>query len=378
MNRFHSSLVAALLLAAPAIADVSMSEAIGIAGKAVSNRTLVEVSLHDDEGVWRVEFVNAALTNVLEVDINAVTGAIVDQDLDSIDPDDAVVYARIFSDPQGLVVGFVEAVEAASAVAPQGNFPSYAEIDIEAGILAYSVEFWPSGAKYYVDAATGVVASYHDDDGADSELLQPAVLLASIDAAVAASGLPVLSAEAEDEHWRDGRDAAVVEVLQWDAETGEVLLAVVDAATSTVISSTRFVPSGSQMARLQPVISALPLVTRSYASAIDAALVAHPGALGIHEVSLEIEGGGIFIEVELVNAVGIEIDVLVDATAMTAAASRASVAYHPCDYNLDGRVDGTDLAELLAAWGSMNPLYDWDGDQQVTGVELGALLAAWN
>ena len=60
------------------------------------------------------------------------------------------------------------------------------------------------------------------------------------------------------------------------------------------------------------------------------------------------------------------------------AASHAGVNFHPCDYDRDGRVGATDLAELLSVWGSMNPGYDLDGDQMVTGVELGSLLVAWN
>jgi hypothetical protein len=48
------------------------------------------------------------------------------------------------------------------------------------------------------------------------------------------------------------------------------------------------------------------------------------------------------------------------------------------DLNLDGQVNGTDLAGLLAVWGLPNPPYgDLDGDGQVGGSDLSFLLARW-
>lgn len=49
----------------------------------------------------------------------------------------------------------------------------------------------------------------------------------------------------------------------------------------------------------------------------------------------------------------------------------------PCvaDLSGDGNVDGTDLAALLAAWGS--PAADLSGDGTVDGVDLSVMLAAW-
>jgi hypothetical protein len=47
------------------------------------------------------------------------------------------------------------------------------------------------------------------------------------------------------------------------------------------------------------------------------------------------------------------------------------------DLNLDGRVDGTDLSILLAAWGQPGSDADIDGSGSVDGSDLSALLAAW-
>jgi hypothetical protein len=49
----------------------------------------------------------------------------------------------------------------------------------------------------------------------------------------------------------------------------------------------------------------------------------------------------------------------------------------PADVNFDGTVDGMDLALLLAAWSTSNPLADLNADGNVDGMDLAALLAAW-
>jgi hypothetical protein len=47
----------------------------------------------------------------------------------------------------------------------------------------------------------------------------------------------------------------------------------------------------------------------------------------------------------------------------------------PADRNGDGVVDGTDLAAILACWGT--PCGDISGDGTTDGIDLGSLLAAW-
>ena len=380
MSPSRFSLLASLIVAAPAIAQVSMIDAIGIAEGQVADRTLVEIEL-EAEGpmVWRSKFVNADLLDVLEIDIDAATGAILGQGFDPIETEDLAVYQAIFANPDAIVVSFAEAVAAAQEAAGAAESPFSAEIDFNAGILAYEVEFLPSETEYYVDAATGAVANHHGDDEGDDDVIAPASLLGGIDAAVALNALPVLGAKGEDEEGGDDNTASVVEVLQWNAKTGELVETIVDAATGEVLANISFVPSVNQLARLQPMIDALGSITVTFAEALDAALAEHPGAPGVHEIELEAEDAGIFYKVELVNTAGIEIDVHIDAVAPGApVASHAGVNFHPCDHDRDGMVAASDLAELLSVWAMLNPGYDLNGDQVVTGVELGALLVAWH
>ena len=49
----------------------------------------------------------------------------------------------------------------------------------------------------------------------------------------------------------------------------------------------------------------------------------------------------------------------------------------PADFNLDEVVDGTDLTELIAAWGGSSAKHDLDEDGTVGGGDLSIFLAAW-
>ena len=51
----------------------------------------------------------------------------------------------------------------------------------------------------------------------------------------------------------------------------------------------------------------------------------------------------------------------------------------PCssDFSGDDVVDGTDLTELIAAWGGSSSIHDLDGDGTVGGGDLTVFLAAW-
>ena len=53
------------------------------------------------------------------------------------------------------------------------------------------------------------------------------------------------------------------------------------------------------------------------------------------------------------------------------------VAYCPQDLNVDGTVDGTDLAIMLSRWGQTRGLTDVNLSGTVDGGDLAVLLASW-
>ncbi len=273
MHRFRFTLLASLCIAAPAAAQVSMIDAIGIAEGVVADRTLVQIRLEDeDPPVWKASFVNADLLDEAEVEIDAATGDVVDQGFEAIEPSDLAVYQAIFANPVAIAISFAEAVAAAEEAAGAKEAAFDAQLDFEAGILAYQVEFLPSEAKFYVDAATGAVANQHGDDEGDDDVIAPASLVAGIDAAVALNALPGLGREGRGRSGRrrqrrDRRRGAAVECQ--DRRTrrdhrrcGE------RARCSRTSPSCRRATSSS---RLQAVINALGSINVTFAEAIDAA-----------------------------------------------------------------------------------------------------------
>lgn len=54
-----------------------------------------------------------------------------------------------------------------------------------------------------------------------------------------------------------------------------------------------------------------------------------------------------------------------------------SCEYARGDFDLNGRVDGADLGQLLSAWGTSLPTADLDGNGVVSGSDLGILLGNW-
>ena len=57
---------------------------------------------------------------------------------------------------------------------------------------------------------------------------------------------------------------------------------------------------------------------------------------------------------------------------------RTDGEYRTGDLNLDGCIDGSDLATLLALWGFSNPpVGDLNGDGTIDGQDLATFLANW-
>lgn len=379
MRPIRFTISSLLLVTGPALAQsLPMPEAILIAREAAPDRTLVQIDLRDPDAdaFWKATFVNAELVNEQDVEIDATSGKVLAIEFDAIDPDDLAVYEAIFADPEAIQIDFIEALEIAAPLVEEAAMAWKSQLDFEAGLLAYQIEY-SDETRIYIDAATGAVVNEHGE-GEDDDILSPEQLIGAIDAAASFNALPVLAAEADDDLGGDDNVATVVEVLQWNPKAAQLVLTWVDATTLEIIDSLAFNPSGQQLDRWQPVIDVLGTFTVTFADAVAEALAAQPDAIGVHEVALKAEDLGIFYKVELVNAMGFEIDVFVDAFGNDPAASYAGVNYHPCDYNSDGIVGSLDLADLLSVWGTVNPGYDLDGDLTPGGYELGALLIGWN
>jgi hypothetical protein len=106
--------------------------------------------------------------------------------------------------------------------------------------------------------------------------------------------------------------------------------------------------------------------------------------LGVNRIALEVAivGGATSYTwvTGFVDAAGVERDARTNAALSaqkTIPIIVAPVHIGPADLNADGVVDGRDLAELLAAWGSFNPLLDLDANGSVGGGDLAITLSSW-
>jgi hypothetical protein len=124
-----------------------------------------------------------------------------------------------------------------------------------------------------------------DDDNGGDETVGGAEFAASLNAGIAASSLPVLEAEAELEG-----GTTFVEIIQWNAGTGQLVKVLVHATTGEVVSVVSWTPSSGELSDYSEAIAAIPQVTVSPAAALNAALAARPGTRP-HSIELEYEDG---------------------------------------------------------------------------------------
>ncbi|MFO0961633.1 MAG: PepSY domain-containing protein [Phycisphaerales bacterium] len=377
MRLLSSTILAAsatLLAAASASADIGFAQGIAAARAAAPGRTLYEVTHRVRHGklVYDSALVNAAITSAAEVEVNSASGAIERSEVGPVNPADIAPLTQILAMLPDATIDFPQAIDLAAGFAPAGAVANKASFDLEFNMLAYSVEFNDSAVKVYIDSVTGGQIPQHGaDDGAETTI--PAgSMTAAIDAGVAASPLPILEAEAEVED-----TGTMVEIVQWDGATGEMVTVTVNSGTLAIESIVRWTPTDSQLHRAQDEIDLLPLVTVGASEAVAQALAANPDA-SFHGIELEADDEGNNWQVELITATGFELDFFVDATSSSGFFVRAPVNFLPADFNRDGHVNGADLGELLGSWGGSNPQYDLDGSGLINGADIALLLGSFN
>lgn len=136
------------------------------------------------------------------------------------------------------------------------------------------------------------------DSSGGSEVVSASSFNAAISAALAASSLPILKVEAELEN-----GSYYVEVLQWNAATGQFRQLLVNAGSFAVVATRNWTPSDDEREDFEDEIFVISTVTVSPTSAVSAAVAAYPGA-NPHELELEQEDFGPMWKVELVRADG--------------------------------------------------------------------------
>ena len=373
-----STLVAASL-AATATADIGFSAAVDGARAAAPLGTLFGIQQRQRNGamVYEGELYNAGLTTRYEPRLNLETGALIRLNINAVSAANRANLQPIADRLDEVQVDFAAAIDTANTASARSDVQKVA-YDIEAGILAYQVEYFDGQTKMYIDSVTGGVIPHHGADD-DMDPTNPSTsVMSAIGLAEGRKGMGWVTIGLENEAEKGGN---IVEVLLMDLKSS--MLSVVRVAGDAVLSASDFEPAGNQASRVAAIRGNWDLVVTGLSAAIGAAEAAYPGA-GIAEVEFEVEtektGNTVSWKINLITAEMIEIDYIVDASQAIGNGFRfatAPVTARQGDYNRDGIVDALDITEVFNAWGSVNPIMDVNGDDMVGAQEVTAVISNW-
>ena len=373
-----STLVAASL-AATATADIGFSAAVDGARAAAPLGTLFGIQQRQRNGamVYEGELYNAGLTTRYEPRLNLETGALIRLNINAVSAANRANLQPIADRLDEVQVDFAAAIDTANTASARSDVQKVA-YDIEAGILAYQVEYFDGQTKMYIDSVTGGVIPHHGADD-DMDPTNPSTsVMSAIGLAEGHKGMGWVTIGLENEAEKGGN---IVEVLLMDLKSS--MLSVVRVAGDAVLSASDFEPAGNQASRVAAIRGNWDLVVTGLSAAIGAAEAAYPGA-GIAEAEFEVEtektGNTVSWKINLITAEMIEIDYIVDASQAIGNGFRfatAPVTARQGDYNRDGIVDALDITEVFNAWGSVNPIMDVNGDDMVGAQEVTAVISNW-
>jgi uncharacterized membrane protein YkoI len=374
-----AALTASSLAASIASADIGFFAAVQLSRNAVPESTLLSVETRIRNGIWvyEADLYNDAATLKSTPRLNRDTGAIIQIATDATDAEEAAQVQAIFSMLDTATIDFMDAIEIANGAAQQ-EAAERAKLEIEHGILAFQVDYF-DGTEVDVDAVTGGVIPHHGEGEPIEPTLPSTAVLPAIAAAELNAGAGWMTIGLETEAEKGG---SLVEVLMLNPKSGMLGLATV--VGESVTNFVEFTPVGNQAARVAEITAALDMVQLDVSGAVAAAEAAYPGA-GINEIEFEVEtektGTTVFWKVALVTEDLTELDYFVDATMPAGgglAFATAPVNFVPGDLNRDQTVNAIDLAEILSAFGSTNPLLDINGNGLVDGADLATVLSNWS
>lgn len=374
-----AALTASSLAATIASADIGFFAAVQLSRNAVPESTLLSVETRIRNGIWvyEADLYNNAATLKSTPRLNRDTGAIIQIATDATDAEEAAQVQAIFSMLDTATIDFMDAIEIANGAAQQ-EAAERAKLEIEHGILAFQVDYF-DGTEVDVDAVTGGVIPHHGEGEPIEPTLPSTAVLPAIAAAELNAGAGWMTIGLETEAEKGG---SLVEVLMLNPKSGMLGLATV--VGESVTNFVEFTPVGNQAARVAEITAVLDMVQLDVSGAVAAAEAAYPGA-GINEIEFEVEtektGTTVFWKVALVTEDLTELDYFVDATMPAGgglAFATAPVNFVPGDLNRDQTVNAIDLAEILSAFGSTNPLLDINGNGLVDGADLATVLSNWS
>ena len=374
-----AAVAASSLATTVASADIGFFAAVQLCRNAAPGKTLISIETRIRNGVWVYEgdLYNDPVTLKTTPRLNRDTGAIIQIKNDPATAAEIAEIGAILAMLDTATIDFMDAIEIANGAAQQ-EAAERAKLEIEHGILAFQVDYF-DGTEVDVDAVTGGVIPHHGEGEPIEPTLPSTAVLPAIAAAELNAGAGWMTIGLETEAEKGG---SLVEVLMLNPKSGMLGLATV--VGESVTNFVEFTPVGNQAARVAEITAALDMVQLDVSGAVAAAEAAYPGA-GINEIEFEVETEKtettVFWKVALVTEDLTELDYFVDATMPSGgglAFATAPVNFVPGDLNRDQTVNAIDLAEILSAFGSTNPLLDINGNGLVDGADLATVLSNWS
>lgn len=368
-----------LFISSLAGADIGFGAAIDGARAAAPAANLFSIQQRERNGamVYEGELYNMELTSRFQPRLDIESGELIRLDVNAVGKQARMALQPIADRLGELQLDYMDAIMAANDASERSDVQQVS-LDLEAGILAYQVEYFDGATKIYIDGATGGVIPHHGADD-DMDPTNPATsVLAALGLAADHKGEGWVAIGLENEAEKGGN---IVEVLLVDLASG--MLSMVRVGGDAVLSSDDFSASGSQVQRVNAIRDNWGSVMTDLAGAVAATEAEYPGA-GIAEAEFEVEtektGTSLMWKLNIITADLIEIDFMVDASMPIGNGFRfatAPVEPLPGDFNRDGVVNALDLTDVFDAWGSVNPAMDVNGDALVGPHELTTVISNW-
>jgi len=226
-----SVLAASSLVGAVASADIGFTAAIDAARAAAPKDILFSIRIDEQDKVpgYEADLFNLTATLGTSIRLDLDTGEVVESETDAVDAADAAAILAVFDLLPDAQLDFADAIEVA-ATEVEGGELSRVQLEIEAGILTFQVEY-ADGTEVDVDAVTGGIIPHHADGDDFEETMPSAAVQAAVATAEAAAGPAwiTIGLEVETEKARNA-----VEVLFLNAKSGMLAESVVigDAVVS--------------------------------------------------------------------------------------------------------------------------------------------------
>jgi hypothetical protein len=368
------------LIAPAASADVAYAQVAQIARAANPGRPLLGIRhrvRNDGEAFFISHNVNAFNTLVYQLEIDPVTGAVLDENLEDLLPPLDLETQPVLDRLSELTLDFAPALAIANAATGRTE-ADVARLDLssEMFMIFYDVRYH-DGARIMVDGATGRVIA-HGDEATTDNTTTPALLAANLAAARAAAGPGWVLFDASVLMTAGGLAVDTMFLRPLNGQVKHVTL------RGAEMSVEQFLPIGRIQRTVEEIRPQVPTVVVGAEDFLGHVAKTFPGAL-VADVGLQSqlrEDGSIRTRwnTMLLTAAGESIEYAVDATlpiGQGLAFAQLATPRVTGDLTGDGRVLADDLAELFATYGQEYPPHDLDGDGTVRGGDLAILLQHW-